>query len=115
MTEPLFNYKDFENKKYGPCRLIEFQIPGGITTPEEFAGAVRDEGERLYPPGKGVIISGRGPVWGYAMIVHAAHPARWIATVDPRLGAVVVQSHVPEMRAGDVIPLSEIDGEIRIS
>jgi len=47
------------------------------------------------PPGDGVVISGRGPVWLYAALVHHFHPAAWVATFDPRLaGGVVTQRHV---------------------
>lgn len=57
---------------------------------------------------RGVVINGRAPVWLYAALVHLCHPARWIATVDPRLGgAVVVVRHHPDAPAiGQVIPLA---------
>ena len=54
-------------------------------------------------PKTGVILSGRGPIWLYAFLVHHYHPTKWIAICDPRLGAVVVQSHDPSKRVGDVI------------
>ena len=57
-------------------------------------------------PTKGVIISGRGPIWLYAALVHAYHATRWVATHDPRLGGgVVVTSHVPEIVPGMVIKM----------
>ena len=56
---------------------------------------------------KGVILSGRGPVWLYCYLSHFYHPTKFVATHDPRLqGAVVVQSHGSEYRPGDVIPLN---------
>ena len=55
---------------------------------------------------KGVILSGRGPVWLYCYLSHFYHPTAYVATYDPRLqGAVVVQSHTSEYKPGDIIPL----------
>lgn len=58
----------------------------------------------------GVILSGRAPVWAFAAMTHAAHPAAWVATFDPRLGgAVVVASHTPTVKVGDIVPLDGHD------
>ena len=55
-------------------------------------------------PTRGVILSGRGPVWLYAYLVHHYHPVAWIATYDPRVGgAVVVQSHTKGVVEGEVV------------
>ncbi len=55
---------------------------------------------------KGVVISGRGPIWLYSYLVHHYHPATFVATHDPRQGgAIVVQSHVKEYKEGDVIKI----------
>jgi CRISPR-associated protein Csx3 len=51
----------------------------------------------------GVILSGRGPLWLYARLIHHYHPARWIAIHDPRLGYIVVQSHCKERLEGEVL------------
>jgi CRISPR-associated protein Csx3 len=70
--------------------------------------------KNLYPPdpvkenfaSKGVVLSGRGPIWLYGFLVHYYHPVRWVATFDPRLnGAVVVESHHPGMEVGEILPL----------
>ena len=54
----------------------------------------------------GVVLSGRGPIWLYGYLVHFYHPTRWVATYDPRLqGAVVVESHTPDVQVGDIIPI----------
>lgn len=54
---------------------------------------------------KGVIISGKAPVWLYALLLHKLHISKRITTVDPRIGAVVVQSHDKNSpQAGDIIP-----------
>lgn len=52
-----------------------------------------------------LIIGGRSPVWRYGMAFHAAHgsAAAAVATYDPRLGAVVVASHHPDYRDGQVV------------
>jgi len=81
--------------------LVEFTLDGPISP---------DILHTLTPPQvdatKGVVISGRGPIWLYAYLTHYYHYTLWVATYDPRLGgAVVVQSHTPSKREGDVIPV----------
>ncbi len=57
---------------------------------------------------KGVILSGRGPVWLYGFLIHFYHPTRFVAVHDPRLaGAVVVESHHSHWSPGDIIPLMD--------
>ena len=57
------------------------------------------------PRGALVVIEGRAPVWRYGLAFHRLHgsPAAAIAVFDPRLGAVVVASHHPNWRDGQVI------------
>ena len=56
------------------------------------------------PLHKGVILSGRGPIWLYGALVHHYHPTPWVAVYDPRLnGGVVVASHTPGVNVGDKI------------
>ncbi len=56
------------------------------------------------PGTKGVIISGRGPIWLYCFLVHYYHPTRFMGTYDPREeGAVIVESHTSDYRVGDVL------------
>lgn len=57
------------------------------------------------PRGSVVVIGGRAPVWRYGMAFHRLHgsAAAAIAVYDPRLGAVVVASHNPDWRVGQVI------------
>jgi CRISPR-associated protein Csx3 len=54
---------------------------------------------------KGVVISGRGPVWLFAYIAHEYHPAAWVATFDPRLGGIIVESHTPGINAGEIVSI----------
>lgn len=84
-------------------RIIRFEIPGGITTPAEFAEVAAGVGAQV-TGSLPVLINGRGPVWGYAMLVHEAHPSPAIATFDPRLGYVIVQTHDARFKPGDIIP-----------
>jgi CRISPR-associated protein Csx3 len=56
-------------------------------------------------PREGVIINGRAPVWLYAALTHKLNPYLWIATYDPRIGAVVVASHSKDVKVGQVIDL----------
>lgn len=60
------------------------------------------------PRGSIVIIEGRAPIWRYGMALHLLHgsPAAAIAFYDPKLGAVVVASHIQEWVVGDVIDVT---------
>src|SRR5437016_2362772 len=105
MAKPVFAFRDGDG-----CRVVSFEIPGEVTNPKEFAEAVSEIASRL-AGSRGIIIDGRGPVWGYAMLVHRAHATPWVATHDPRLeGAVVVQSHDPSRTVGDVMPFPQVKG-----
>lgn len=65
---------------------------------------------------KGIVISGRLPVWAYSALVHFYHPRPFVATFDPRLGgAVVVESHVRGINIGDVISVSENNKKIVVN
>jgi len=57
------------------------------------------------PRGALVVVEGRAPIWRYGMAFHRLHgsPAGAIAVFDPRLGAVVIASHHPNWREGQVI------------
>ncbi|WEU40282.1 MAG: CRISPR-associated ring nuclease Crn3/Csx3 [Candidatus Odinarchaeum yellowstonii] len=84
--------------------IVSFELDGVIAP---------DDLKRVSPPevnnSKGVILSGRGPIWLYCFLTHFYHPALFIATHDPRLGgAVVVESHSPSYQIGDVIKLEVV-------
>ncbi len=79
--------------------LITFEVEGGVTTPEEAFGVELAQ----IPFDKGVILSGRGPIWLFARLIHHYHPARWIAVHDPRIGYIVIQSHCKERYEGEVL------------
>ncbi|NOX53382.1 MAG: CRISPR-associated protein Csx3 [Planctomycetes bacterium] len=57
------------------------------------------------PRGAVVVIEGRAPIWRYGMALHRLHgsPAAAVAVYDPRLGAVIVASHHPDYREGQIL------------
>ena len=60
------------------------------------------------PRGALVVVEGRAPIWRYGRAFHRLHgsPAGAIAVYDPRLGAVIVASHRPEYRDGQIVDLT---------
>jgi CRISPR-associated protein Csx3 len=70
-------------------QFMEFQLIGGSIEPADLG--------RLQVPKldsrKGVIISGRGPVWLHSFLAHCYHFHPFVAHYDPRQGGVVVQAH----------------------
>lgn len=75
--------------------FVEFALKENIT-PEDLPQIIQEFEKKLtsVKRSKGIIISGRGPIWLYATLVHYLHPFLWIATYDPRLdGGVVVATH----------------------
>lgn len=64
------------------------------------------------PRGALVVVEGRAPIWRYGLAFHRLHgaPAGAVAVFDPRLGAVVVASHHPNFREGQVIDVSPPEG-----
>lgn len=103
MAKPIFSLLDHD----AGYRIVSFEIPGGVTTPREFAQATAEVAEDL-PGDRPVLINGRGPVWGYGMVIHAAHSTPAVGCFDPRLGYVVVASHDERWTAGAVIPDPEV-------
>jgi CRISPR-associated protein Csx3 len=57
------------------------------------------------PRGSVVVVEGRAPIWRYGLAFHKLHgsPAAAVAVYDPRLGAVVVASHTPELHDGQLL------------
>ncbi|RLI81162.1 CRISPR-associated protein Csx3 [Archaeoglobales archaeon] len=92
----MIEFKVEEKDEYS---IVSFEL-SNVITPEKLSS--------LRPPKvnptKGVILSGRGPIWLYCYLAHYYHPTKFIATYDPRLGgAVIVESHSPEYEVGKVI------------
>ena len=102
MNELKFNVK--EEADYS---ILSFVIDG-VLSPEDLAA--------LIPPkvdgSKGVILSGRGPIWVYCFLTHFYHPTKFIATYDPRLGgAVIVETHSVKYAIGSVLKCCQRDKE----
>ncbi|MEM4270566.1 MAG: CRISPR-associated ring nuclease Crn3/Csx3 [Candidatus Pacearchaeota archaeon] len=75
----------------------------GITTPTSPLPEIP-----LIKKGSLVVLTGRAPIWRYCMALHRLHgsPAGAVAVYDPRLGAVVVQSHHLDYQEGQIININ---------
>lgn len=89
-----FTIKELEN-----FTIVHFELENSIK-PE----VLKDLEVPKINPRKGVIISGRGPIWLHCFLAHKYHYTPFVAIYDPRLGAVVVQSHT-DLREGDVLDI----------
>ncbi len=95
----------YSTREFKGFTLVEFQLDGPIS-PDQLPGLL--EMAPAVDPTGGVVISGRGPIWLHSALAHHYHPTRWVAHYDPRLGgAVVVQTHHPSMRVGQVVRIAE--------
>ncbi|MCR4420902.1 MAG: CRISPR-associated ring nuclease Crn3/Csx3 [Exilispira sp.] len=93
-----YNVKQNENKA-----LIEFELTRNLE-PEDLKSIKLPDPVKEGFSNKLVILSGRGPIWLYAFMVHHFHPCKAIAIYDPRLdGAIVVESHNKEFSIGEVV------------
>ena len=98
-----------EVREFGEFVFVDIKIgENGIVTNNELPELLRivekEVGTKYF--GKGVIISGRLPVWAHSAIAHLFHPAKFVAHFDPRLkGGVIVASHSPEYKIGQVVPV----------
>ena len=86
--------------------MIELVSRDRLTTPAVLPTLTLPPG---LDPRKGVLLSGRAPVWLYAHLVHECHPTLWVACFDPRLGAVVTSTHSAVVRVGQVIPMEVLN------
>lgn len=94
-----FKFKFLSAGSSDDYQVLSFKGPD-ILSPADLVGLELPQGLNNKI---GIVISGRGPVWLYAYLVHLCHPFPWVATHDPRLGYVVVASHSPKYKPGDVI------------
>jgi len=90
---------DFKTNEKEAFTIVHFELRNNIT-PEIL--------QKIEPPDvkgtKGVVLSGRGPIWLYCYLAHYYHPTKFIATYDPRFdGAIVVESHTSEYKVGQII------------
>lgn len=91
--------------------ILTFAIEAhdGVLDHRELPGIALPPGTRGLES-KGLVLSGRGPIWLYGHLMHLAHTFAWLAIFDPRLkGAVVVSRHVPSgPSVGEVVPIPPI-------
>lgn len=92
--------------------FVEFEVGKGGVLSRSDVRKIADKMEREVLTGldhrRGIVFSGRGPVWFYNTLAHLAHPFAWVGTFEPREGgAVVTQRHKPDApELGDLIPVS---------
>ncbi|MBD2181236.1 CRISPR-associated protein Csx3 [Planktothrix sp. FACHB-1355] len=90
---------------------IQINTQDGLIVPADLKNLFLPE-EMVWS--QGVVIEGKAPIWLYAYLVHACHPAAWVACFDPRLGeptpqsggAVVIATHTREVALGEVLKVN---------
>ncbi len=104
-----------------PVVVVHFVLRRAVSPSEarELANHVRRYiAENVKPmPNELVVLSGRGPIWLYALTLHVLHgTTRYLGVYDPRIGIVVVASHGWEeaWREGELVPLDKIPDNVRI-
>jgi len=94
--------------------LIEIKVvkDGGILSPadlpalcEKVEAILSEKWDCL------VILSGRLPVWAYAGLTHTCHPAKGVATYEPRSNAgIIVSRHSEEISSiGTCVPIEDAE------
>lgn len=92
--------------------VVEFELKRDLV-PEDLRQITPPDPVKEGFASKIVVLSGRAPIWLYGCLVHHYHPTKAVAVFDPRLdGAVIVASHHPELKVGDVILRSEWEKEV---
>lgn len=89
---------------------IQIVTPDGLIEPQDLKGL---ELPQSIIWSQGVVIEGKAPIWLYGYLVHACHPAAWVACFDPRLGdakpnsggAIVVATHSRQVAIGQVLKI----------
>ncbi len=101
----VLKYSIKQNEKMA---LLEFEIQRNLD-PEDLKDIKLPDPVKEGFSHKLLILSGRGPIWLYAFMVHHFHPCKAVAIFDPRLdGAVVVESHNNEFNVGEVVKYENI-------
>ncbi|MFB2981913.1 CRISPR-associated ring nuclease Crn3/Csx3 [Microseira sp. BLCC-F43] len=78
---------------------VEIANENGIITPGDLKGLKLPAGINY---SQGIVIEGKAAIWLYGYLVHECHPAAWVGCYDPRLGAVVVATHTPDISISQV-------------
>jgi len=95
--------------EHGDYLFIDVSIgSNSIMSPDELKDLLyvveKRVGARYY--GKGVVISGRLPVWAHCALTHLFHASKFVAHFDPRFkGGVVVATHDEGYKIGQIVPV----------
>jgi len=96
-----FNVEWFDEYVVIQFELVEVMDPQQLTSiqpPDSFSNKFSD---------KGVVLSGRGPIWLFGYLTHFYHPTLFVAIYDPRLkSAIIVETHSLKYKIGDIISLN---------
>ena len=94
---------EFKTKEFAEFTVVFFKLVKNVIVPS----VLKEIEPPNVPKNKGVILSGRGPVWLFSFLTHAYHPTRFIGIYDPRMkGAVIVETHWPGYEVGDVVEVA---------
>lgn len=91
-----YGFKKYDRDKGVSLNEIKekFHIDINGKIKDKESKGVYDVLSNLNPPEvnctKGLVLSGRGPVWLYCFLVHYYHATAFVATCDPRLGGAVL-------------------------
>ena len=91
----------YTTKRKNGIVVLEFKLPEPITP--VIAVQLVDKAPDV--SGDILVLSGRGPIWFYAMLIHKyVHVVKAIAIYDSKLGgAIVVATHTPDIKEGEII------------
>lgn len=91
--------------------LIDIILPNEVCEPSDLKGLELPDADTT----KGIVFSGRAPIWLFGTLIHQAHIFLWVGTFDPRIevdgvkgAAVVVESHGGKYRVGDIVPVPKL-------
>ncbi|MGK7926271.1 MAG: CRISPR-associated ring nuclease Crn3/Csx3 [Spirulina sp.] len=82
---------------------FELATPNGIIKPEDLKGLKLP---KAIDYSQGIVLEGKGPIWLYGYLVHECHPAAWTGCYDPRLGAVVIATHAPDIQVSQIFKVT---------
>ncbi len=93
-------------KTDGDFQILDIFLTKGWIQPDVLGRLMLPEGMDF---AKGIVINGKAPIWLYARLVVLCQQMPYVATFDPRMGAIVVASRADAgRRVGDIIPGEEI-------
>ena len=79
---------------------IRIVTESGVIVPADLNGITLPKG---IDSSLGIVIEGKAPIWLYGYLIWGCTPAAWTGCYDPRLGIIVLASHIPDVSAGNVL------------